>query len=65
VKESSVNMVLGFNKEEEVEDLRIEPKLQILTTSWRCGICFVDKNLLYFCFENACMRLTWFKVVVN
>jgi hypothetical protein len=64
VKESSVETVLGFSKEEEVEDLRIEPKLQILTTFWSCGICFVDKNLLYFWSENACMRLTWF-IVAN
>ncbi len=65
MKENSVETMLRFNKEEEVEDLRIEPKLQVVTTSWRCGFCFVDKNLLCFWFLNVCMRLTWFKVVVG
>jgi hypothetical protein len=27
MKESSVEMVLGFNNEDKVEDLKIEPKL--------------------------------------
>jgi hypothetical protein len=27
VKESSVKMMLGFNKEEGMEDLKLEPKL--------------------------------------
>ncbi len=57
--------MLGFNKEEEVEDLRIEPKLQVVTTSWRCGIYFVGKDLLCFSFEDAWMRLTWFKVIIG
>ncbi len=39
MKESNVKMVLGFSKEEGVEDLRIEPKLHVVTTFWRCGIC--------------------------
>jgi hypothetical protein len=47
--------MLGFTKEEKVEDLRIEPKLQVVTTSWRCGICFVGKDLLCFWFDDACM----------
>ncbi len=41
VKENNVKTMLRFNKEEEVEDLKIEPKLQVITTSWSCGICFV------------------------
>ncbi len=53
MKESSVETMLGFSKEEEVEDLRIEPKLQVVTTSWRCGIYFVGKDLLCFSFEDA------------
>jgi hypothetical protein len=65
VKESSVEVVLGFSKEEEVEDLNIEPKLQVITTFWRCGICFVGKNLLCFWFDDACMKLIWFRVVAN
>ncbi len=65
VKESSVEMVLGFSKEEEVEDLKIEPKLQVITTSWRCGICFVGKKLLCFWFDDVCMKLLWFKVVAS
>jgi len=58
LKESSVETVLWFSNEEEVEDLRIEPKLQVITTSWRCGICFVGKDLLCFWSKNACMKLT-------
>jgi len=65
VKENNVEMVLRFSKEEEVEELGIEPKLHVITISWRCGICFVGKNLLCFWFENVCMKLTWFRVVVG
>jgi hypothetical protein len=38
------------------EDLRIEPKY-IVATSWRCGTCFVSKDL-YFWSKDACIRLT-------
>ncbi len=65
MKENSVETMLGFSKEEEVEDLRIEPKLQVITISWRCGICFVGKDLLCFWFENACMKLTWFRIIAG
>jgi hypothetical protein len=47
-----------------VEDLRIEPKLHVVTT-WRCGISFVGKDLLCFWSEDACMRLTWFRIVAG
>jgi hypothetical protein len=65
MKESSVETMWGFSKEEGVEDLKIKPKLHVVTTSWRCGIYFVGKDLLCVWFEDACMRLTWFKVVVG
>jgi hypothetical protein len=47
VKESNVEMVLGFNEEEGMEDLRIEPKLDY-NHFLECGTCFVGKYLLYF-----------------
>jgi preprotein translocase subunit Sec61beta len=33
MKESNVEMVWGFSEEEGVEDLKIEPKLHVVTTS--------------------------------
>jgi hypothetical protein len=63
VKINNIKMVWGFNVEEEVEDFK--PELYVVTTSWRCGICFVGKYLLCFWFEDACKRLTWFKVVAG
>jgi hypothetical protein len=36
MKENNVEMMLGFNKEEKVEDLKIEPKLHVVTTYWKC-----------------------------
>ncbi len=47
MKKSNVKTVLGFSKEEGAEDLKIEPKIHVMTF-WKGGNCFIGKNLLCF-----------------
>jgi hypothetical protein len=55
MKDSSVVTMLGFNKEIGVEDLAIDQNY-IITTSWRWGTCFVNKNL---CIFGLMMFASW------